>query len=258
MTSVKRESIESVPGYRSLVLQDGELPLRPDDSIDDSREHRCTSILIWPVDQNPSPDNIIVTDPCFTRVGVGMARERLQTLGLAIEDLGRCFITHGHLDHAPQLPGSALRRRSSSVWIRFEPDSPPSHLVGFEAIACPGHEVDLKALVFWSLNQQGHRRRIWVVGDAVLDEDWLRAWRYYWPNCYSPAEIRQTWRSVARVLEADWVVPGHGPPIRVTRALLIELERTFHLAELAEDCPDVAQALTLLIARHDERQRQSI
>ena len=31
--------------------------------------------------------------------------------------------------------------------------------------------------------------RVWVVGDAVLDEHWLQAWTYYWPNGYRSAEI---------------------------------------------------------------------
>ena len=61
----------------------------------------------------------------------------------------------------------------------------------------------------------------WIVGDAILGEDWLRAWRYYWPNGYGPDEIVETWRSVARILSmADVVIPGHGPPFRVDISLM--------------------------------------
>ena len=244
--SVGPSPTEATPCYRWLVLQDGELPLRPDLSINHLLEHRCTSVILWPADQDPSPHNVLVTDPCFTRVGLAVARRRLQSLGLAIEDLGRCFVTHGHLDHTPHLPPSILSRGPRS-WTRFAPGSPSATLVGFEAVACPGHEVDLHSLVFWSRDEQGRLRKCWVVGDAVLDEDWLRAWGYYWPNQYSPVDIVQTWRSVARVLEADWIFPGHGPPIQVTQELLVHLERTFPLAEFADDCPDVARTLARLI-----------
>jgi hypothetical protein len=73
----------------------------------------------------------------------------------------------------------------------------------------------------------------------VLDREWLLAWAYYWPNGYSREEIVQTWRSVAAVLRADVIVPGHGAPIDVTPELCDELCRGFDRAEHASECGDV-------------------
>ena len=104
----------------------------------------------------------------------------------------------------------------------------------------PGHEPSLRALVFPSAAEE----QVWIVGDAILDEAWLRAWGYYWPNQYRPPEIVRTWQSVAAILSgADVVVPGHGPPIPVTPELLENLIAGFPTADQPDRCPEVAQAL---------------
>jgi glyoxylase-like metal-dependent hydrolase (beta-lactamase superfamily II) len=83
-----------------------------------------------------------------------------------------------------------------------------------------------------------------VSGDAILDEAWLRAWKYYWPNFYQEADILQTWESVAIILtRADTIIPGHGVPFQVTAGLLEHLVHTFDQAEHAEQCPQVFDAL---------------
>jgi hypothetical protein len=35
-----------------------------------------------------------------------------------------------------------------------------------------------------------------IAGDAILDIEWLKAWKYYWPNGYTVPEIVETWESV--------------------------------------------------------------
>lgn len=109
-----------------------------------------------------------------------------------------------------------------------------------DSVPCPGHDPFAQALVFRSTRDE----TVWVVGDAVLNLEWLQRWQYYWPNGYSEKEIVETWRSVAKILSADIIIPGHGAPIPVTRALLEHLRATFPMAEYASECPDVRDALT--------------
>lgn len=221
--------------YQWRVLQTGSLPLRPDGSIQ-RVEHACTSVLIWPTGEAPTRANTIVTDPCFTTRGFAAASAALGELGLTIEDIGRAFITHEHGDHLPFVPRMVTNWR----YDRFEP-----HEESLRAAACPGHHPGLRALTFVSGTD-----RVWIVGDAVLDEEWLRRWGHYWPNGYSSAEIAQTWRSVARIVgEADVVLPGHGPALRVTTELVDALIDRFDLAEHSGTCPDVVDALCARRAR---------
>jgi glyoxylase-like metal-dependent hydrolase (beta-lactamase superfamily II) len=221
--------------YDWTVLQQGELPLRPGRRVDPAAEHRSTSVLIWPEGQRPSPENTILTDPCFTEKGLQQAEPILRRLGVSWNDLPRVFVTHPHNDHCPSLPAVAGRLDFGS----FEPGAvgPLAH-VG--VVPCPGHFPSLGALAFQSASGEQVR----IAGDAILDEEWLRAWGYYWPNGYSEPAIVETWRSVARILSAAGVVvPGHGPPIRITAPLLYDLVSSFPDAEHAEQCADVLAAL---------------
>jgi glyoxylase-like metal-dependent hydrolase (beta-lactamase superfamily II) len=118
-------------------------------------------------------------------------------------------------------------------------------LDGIRALPCPGHAADLRALAFTSIKDE----RVWVVSDAVLDEQWLRAWGYYFPNQYSDDEIIETWRSVGTIFaEADVIVPGHGAPIQVNRALMETLIAGFPSAKYSSACPDVLEALNKRLA----------
>jgi len=218
-----------------MVLQEGTLPLRPAGQVDGSLEHRPTSTLIWPVDEPPTRDNTILVDPYFTANSFGAAEAVLSHMKLSFGDIGRVFVTHKHFDHLPHYPSDAR----AAPTRRFEPKTDES-FAGLKAIPCPGHAEDLRALVFTSHALE----QIWVVADAVLDEEWLKAWKCYWPNNYSRAEILDTWRSVAMILAAaDVILPGHGAPIRVTAALLEQLIVSFPKAELAADCHDVEESL---------------
>ncbi len=221
--------------YEWTVLQAGELPLRPDHCVDAAAEHRCTSILIWPEGERPGPENSLVTDPSFSQTGLEQARSILDRLGISLRDVGQIFVTHPHWDHCIRLPQHA----ALSAHAPFDPGAGGA-LAGIRAVRCPGHEPSLEAAVFPSAGDG----QVWVVGDAILDPQWLRAWGYYWPNAYRRPQIVQTWQSVAAILSAaDVVVPGHGPPIPVTAELLENLLARFPSAEHADLCPEVAQTL---------------
>jgi glyoxylase-like metal-dependent hydrolase (beta-lactamase superfamily II) len=223
----------STKRYQWMVIQEGTLALRPSGTIMHSLEHRPTSTLIWPESEQPSRENTILTDPYFTRSSFQTAEMLLKQVSITFEDIGRIFVTHAHFDHLPHFPVYDLK------FERFEP-SDDGKFAGIRAVSCPGHADDLRALVFTSPDDE----QIWIVADAVLDEEWLRAWRYYWPNGYSSAEIIQTWRSVAAILMwADVVVPGHGAAIRPTSGLIADLAAGFPQAECAADCPDVLAGL---------------
>jgi glyoxylase-like metal-dependent hydrolase (beta-lactamase superfamily II) len=218
--------------YQFRILQTGSLPLRPDGRRQPG-PHRCTSALVWPADEPPSPDNAVLTDPCFDRRGYAEACGVLGELGVSLAALRYVFLTHSHFDHLMSLPADAPR--PAVDWAADVARGLP----GFEAVPCPGHSDDSTALAF----RDGSGRSVWVVGDAVLDREWLLAWRYYWPNGYSPEEVVQTWRSVADVLQADLIVPGHGEPIEVTPGLCEELAGSFDRAEHARRCGDVLERI---------------
>jgi glyoxylase-like metal-dependent hydrolase (beta-lactamase superfamily II) len=221
--------------FNWIVLQEGTLALRPSGQVNDSLEHRPTSTLIWPVDEPPTRDNTILVDPYFTANSFRAAEAVLSHMRLSFADIGRVFVTHKHFDHLPHYPSDA----QSAPTKRFEPKTDET-FAGLKAIPCPGHAEDLRALVFTSPTLE----QVWVVADAILDEEWLRAWKYFWPNGYSRAEILDTWRSVAMILAAaDVILPGHGAAIRVTDTLLADLIAAFPNAELAADCPDVEKTL---------------
>ncbi len=216
--------------YRWRVLQQGRLPLRPDGSMDRTNGHRCTSMLLWPEGEEPGPDNTLVTDPCFNQAGLATAAAALRGLQISWNDLGRGFSTHDHHDHV-----SSLKDQVQSQLRQFQPQ-PGGPLSGLQLVTLPGHDAEQQAVVFSDGGGE-----VWVVGDAVLDQEWLLAWAYYWPNRYGPEEVAETWRSVARVIAgADLVVPGHGPPFRITTTLLEVLLEGFQRAPFAELCPEVA------------------
>lgn len=222
---------KTFPRYQWQILQTGQLPLRPEGRII-KVEHRCTSVLVWPDGASPTPGNSLVVDPCFTRSGYQEAVRQLAPLGITFEQLVNVFITHPHGDHLPEVPPEAHR-----VPLHlYQPAAGDS----LAAVPCPGHHSLAQALTFYTAAGES----VWIVGDSILDEDWLRQWNYYWPNGYTPGEVIETWHSVAAILsQADIVVPGHGLPFEVTAALLGEMLSTFPYAPYMTLCLDVADRL---------------
>jgi glyoxylase-like metal-dependent hydrolase (beta-lactamase superfamily II) len=195
----------------------------------------CTVTLIWPADERPSAASAILVDPNFVSDGYEEAVSSINALGIVFAEIHRVFVTHLHHDHLPEVPSGVQQPRFAAYDI-----TPVGHSSGFDVIPLPGHEAKQKALVFPS----AAREAVWVVGDAVLNEDWLVAWAYYWPNQYSPSEIIDTWRSVATILaRADVIIPGHGDAIHVNADLLERTLANFPRAPHAERCWDVAETI---------------
>lgn len=218
------------------VLQSGQLPLRPNRTIDYKAKHACTIALLWPDGADPIRENTLIVDPCFTPAGVLQAQAVLGDLGITFADVGRMFITHPHGDHMFFVPANAPIAPMPS----FNPAQDTVFTGRLRVEYCPGHHPMLRALSL----RGPEGRRVWIASDAVLDEEWLRAWGYYWPNGYSPRDVAETWRSVAAILAgADVVVPGHGDSFVVTADLLRDLIEAFPQAECADRCPDVAETL---------------
>ncbi|MFN8372471.1 MAG: hypothetical protein U0694_06295 [Anaerolineae bacterium] len=236
------ERVDRYSGYYTvlqrfewLIVQEGQLPLRPDKHFL-LVEHRPTVTLIWRAGEQPKRDNSLLVDPYFTENGFLAAQRTLRTAGFSFFQLGAYFVTHQHFDHMLSLPLEVPAGRFKAL---AEP------LEGIRAVPCPGHARDLHALVFTSRRNE----RIWVVSDAVLDETWLRAWGYYYPNGYAPSQIIETWRSIAAIFaEAEVIIPGHGAPIRVTRGLVEALIEGFPQAEFSGGCPEVLDTLRSRLA----------
>lgn len=218
--------------YQYIMLQKGSLPLSPNRKYEKAVEHRCTTLLLWPEHDLPETEHTILVDPCFTARGYRYAQRQLKKQQGSLSKIGAIFVTHQHIDHVPNFP-----QRTQIPSLQQNAD----HLLrDIDLVPCPGHAEDLQALVFHSTFDE----QIWVVGDAILNLKWLKAWQYYWPNFYTPREVIQTWNSVAKILSrADVVIPGHGTRIYVTAALLTELLETFPNANHARECPEVESLL---------------
>jgi glyoxylase-like metal-dependent hydrolase (beta-lactamase superfamily II) len=227
------------PVYQWVVLQEGTLPLQLDGSVRRELDHACTSVLLWPEGERPGADDSLLTDPCFTREGWQRAQQVLFDWGCTVRDLGWYFETHTHWDHQLRTPGQAL-----PSWLRRFDPAARSPLAGVAAEPCPGHERDLHAIALPT-----SRGPVWVVGDAILSEVWLREWKVYWPNQYADDEVVEHWRTVAKIVTAaDQIVPGHGPPFAVTDDLVADLLANFDRAPFADRCPDVRAALAERLA----------
>jgi glyoxylase-like metal-dependent hydrolase (beta-lactamase superfamily II) len=221
--------------YHYILMQSGSLPLEPDGIYTSSVEHRCTSILLWPEEQPPSQDNTILTDPCFTSGGYHLAVEQLERLNLSFTDIGHIFETHPHRDHRLNLGHFLGQIHYHRLQIGKH-----EHFAGITVMPYPGHAPLQRGLIFRSTSHQ----KVCVAGDAVLDEKWLRSWKYYWPNFYQEAEIIETWESVAHILSfADVIIPGHGMPIQVTPALLHEVLNNFPAAAHANACQQLVEPI---------------
>ena len=230
----------STPLFDWIILQPGQLPLRPNRFIDPHAEHRCTSVLVWPEGTAPTPHNTVLVDPCFSPAGHTHAATQLATLNVTFAAVGRLFVTHLHGDHMPNLSPDEL---PSTCRVLRACDL--AAYPGLAVVHCPGHDTMLEALVI----PVAGNRKVWVVGDAVLDEEWLRAWGYYWPNGYGAPEVIETWRSVARIIAgADMIVPGHGPAFEVTADLIRDLLDAFPRAPSAGQCPEATEMLRLRLA----------
>jgi len=225
--------------YQWEILQKGQLPLRPDGTINNNMEHMCTATLIWPAGQMPKTSNALITDPCFSVNGIHNASLKLIRKGLSLHDIGYYYVTHNHSNHSLKVPGRPARR----TWKRFSPMK-RGPLSGIRITHCPGHDPYLHALSFYSA-----LGRVWVVSDAVLDRDWLTAWRYSCPKGFDEEEVIDTWRSVAFIIShADLIIPGHGEEILVTPQLIRSLIAEFPKAEYAEECPYVLDVLDQRLA----------
>jgi len=227
--------------YRWIVLQTGQLPLRPDGQVDRLAEHRCTILMLWPEGETPQAGNTVLTDPCFTLEGLRSAILELERLGVSLHVFNRVFVTHAHWDHMPSLPP-----HMPSIPFRMLDCDLNGVSAGLKAVHCPGHHPMGMALVFCAASGE----RVWVVGDAILDEEWLRAWNYFWPNAYVGPEVVDTWRSVAAIIAgADIIVPGHGAPFVVTSELVRSLLALFPGAPYAAHCLEVAERLRERLAQ---------
>jgi len=228
------------------VLQEGSIILKPDGQRIVSLEHRCTSVLLWTRGSLPSSENTVLTDPCFTDKGFLYAMEVLEELKLPFEKIGRIFVTHRHSDHCLSLP--------QRVPVPAFPYLGTDELSGLFSIPCPGHSPSLKSLVFRSCSGE----KIWIVGDAILDEEWLMAWEFFWPNGYTRGSVIKTWNSVARIISnADVIVPGHGKPFKVTLPLLEKLLSDFPAAKYAEACGKAADMMADRLNRLKKRELTS-
>jgi len=218
--------------YQYRILQRGMLPLSPDGAMDLSKEHRCTAVAIWPAHERPFPARTIFTDPSFTLAGKKDAQEHAARIGLTLDDMRTIFVTHRHRDHLP----SNVEHGATHIFQTRVPAEFPDIAVE----RCPGHAPDLHALIF----RNPFNKMVWVAGDAVLNQEWLLAWGYFWPNRYSRDEIAETWRSVAKILShADIVIPGHGDEILVTPDLLKDVLTGFLTAPYAAIAPEVSTTI---------------
>jgi glyoxylase-like metal-dependent hydrolase (beta-lactamase superfamily II) len=224
----------SKTAYHWRILQEGDLALRPTGRRWPGAEHESTCVLIWPEGEDPSAKNTLLIDPAFTPEGLAEAEAALQELGVSWGATKTILVTHPHHDHMPTPPEGL----AEGAW-REAPPLKGTAFEGLEVISTPGHHPAQRGVAFTSGGQA-----VVAPGDAILDEQWLRAWKYYWPNNYGQEDIVRTWRTAAEVVKrADVIIPGHGAVFEITPELVQYLIAHFPEAEHAGECPDVADTL---------------
>lgn len=218
-------ALEKQKKYDWRIIQDGRIIIKPDGYILPFRDHRPTSTIIWTDGSQPNQNNSILTDPYFTKQSYPEVILSLQSMKMTLGDIGWIFITHPHGDHLLHIP----HEYQQYVFPPFYPEV-ATQFSDITIVPLPGHHPELEAMVFLSSKNLW----TWVVGDAILDEEWLRAWAYYFPNRYTKDEIILTWISVAKIItNADVIIPGHGSPIFVTYELVSHLLTSFSNAEFS-------------------------
>lgn len=223
--------------------------------------HSNTSIRVHSVQAGMSVAHLIETDTGLILVDAGLPGYEYKILRkmqeLERSDLRLIFITHAHFDHYGS--AAALRRITGASiaihaadaealsqgktplgsskswgifgklllplgeWLRPTEATPPDIVVEdgfcfeeFALDACvihtPGHTPGSSSLLV---------NDTWVfIGDVILSYPWLHTQRYY------AHDWAQVTASVSRLiqLDAQWVFPGHGPPVQGERLRKLGIE----------------------------------
>lgn len=179
----------------------------------------CTITLVYAqksiTDNSILLDSLLLIDPGFAPYnGVGKdliskrwieINDALQPLSLSPKDISWIHLTHNHIDH------TFFKDRFLNLGAQLL-KRPEGDLSSLKIVDTPGHSPDSKSILF--LNQE--KRRIAIVGDAIINESYFRANQVYLANGYTQEEIALTRRSMKKIAElTDIVIPGHGPEFKV-------------------------------------------
>ena len=201
---------EDIPERETLtykILYEGTLPRDPHGNWNSNILHRCTTALIYCMkNEEIDKSSTILTDPGWTDNDEELKIiNGLEKIDLSFEDIEYVFITHAHNDHicgimnCSAIENAKILMKDSEIMNRFP----------LEIFSTPGHSPDSRTLCF-----QCDKKYTAVVGDAVINEDYLINQEIYRPNGYTGKEEKQTIETMQFIKDKfDVIIPGHGKAI---------------------------------------------
>lgn len=197
--------------YKFRILQTGSIPLNFQGKINTALKHRATSTLVYrEINNKIDKSFLLIVDPAWVlKSEMTKAEDRIKDLQITLKDINHLFLTHSHYDHRCGLKNLA-KEKSNLMRMIHSKYLIESGINKIEIIQTPGHSYDSRALIIHS------KKRTAIVGDAVINYEYLMQWGYYYPNQYKPNEISETRQTMKKLIENnDVIIPGHGSAISV-------------------------------------------
>ncbi len=194
------------------ILIHGSLPVDANLKYHGDIPHICTSTLIYKIKDNTIiKDSLVLCDPAWIDSQYeDQIRQNLHSLDLTFADINYVFVSHEHMDHclalhSSSLLNSAIRLTQKNIYL----------IKDLSIRSAPGHTHDSLILFFKSEDIKTA-----VVGDAIINEEYLLNWEVYRPNGYSEKEIKQTRKTMNYLIKHfSVIIPGHGDAIYVNKEL---------------------------------------
>lgn len=193
--------------YKYKIIQKGSLPVHFDGRVNHNLPHRSTSTLVYrEINNEIDKAFLLLVDPGWVlRSEMEKAAEKLRDLKIDIHEINYLFLTHSHYDHRCGLRYMKSSRFLKSINPQFLIKSGITQL---EIIQTPGHSYDSRSLIIHS------DKKIAIVGDAIINNEYLELGGYYYPNNYNSIEIKITRQTMRHLIDQyDVIIPGHGDAI---------------------------------------------
>ncbi|MEK7474118.1 MAG: MBL fold metallo-hydrolase [Candidatus Coatesbacteria bacterium] len=176
-----------------------------------SHQTLCTSTLVR------TPAGLVLVDPPVPPAEMPALLDR--RAGVGVDDIRHIFLTHFHADHRYGLEAFPkatwwISKEEQAFWVgkaegpdralldRTSPAT-PEPFPGVTLRLTPGHTPGTASLLF-----RWRERRVAIVGDTVMSEEFFRAREVF----HNAVDKTAALASIEFLARAQIVIPGHGAP----------------------------------------------